>query len=277
MEILKIELRKPYFIMSDKCNIKWRDFQPHVANTISSLIKDKNFVDVTLMSNNYHQISAHRVVLSSCSEYFKNVLSNSNNQSHLVLCLDGVTKEELEDIVTYMYHGEVNINQNDLEKFLELAQKFVLHGLLNSETAVYAKEDEITTYSKDESNDTEKWYEDIFLRQKSLIMNEDIVNNTDSDISLNDTVHQDEKKSFMKSKDSEDIKDIDRKIMRVYRENNIKAFNCNICHYQNGQKEVVKNHVLSQHMSESFYCQYCDHKCSSRNALRVHTFRKHKT
>ena len=70
---------------------------------------------------------------------------------------------------------------------------------------------------------------------------------------------------------------VDSNISRIYKENNIKAFNCNICNYQNSQKEVVKNHVLSQHMSASFYCQYCDHKCSSRNALRVHIFRKHKT
>ena len=66
---------------------------------------------------------------SSCSEFFKNIFKN-NNHSHLLICLDGITSAELENILNYMYDGEVNIFQDDLDRFLAVAQRFKLEGLL---------------------------------------------------------------------------------------------------------------------------------------------------
>ena len=53
-------------------------------------------------------------------------------------------------------------------------------------------------------------------------------------------------------------------------------YNCNICNYQHVQKGIVKNHIEAKHLSLSFFCKYCDHKCNSSGGIRVHMFRKHK-
>ena len=81
-------------IMSEKYNLKWNDFQPHIATSFSSLRNEQKFADVTLMSEYMCHVTAHKVALATCSDYFRKVLEQTNH-SHPMLCLDGINKEEL--------------------------------------------------------------------------------------------------------------------------------------------------------------------------------------
>ena len=81
-------------IIMEKFSLKWNDFEKNVSRTFISLRKQVNLQDVTLVGKDQRQVSAHRLVLSACSEFFKNIF-NTNSQSNLVLYLEGVTSEEL--------------------------------------------------------------------------------------------------------------------------------------------------------------------------------------
>ena len=54
--------------------IKWISFQSNVASAIGQYRENSNYQDVTLVSDDQKQISAHRIVLSAFSGYFNNVL-----------------------------------------------------------------------------------------------------------------------------------------------------------------------------------------------------------
>ena len=99
--------------MSEKFNLKWNDFHSNVSKTFSSLRTDSDFYDVTLVSEDLQQMSAHRVVLSACSQYFSDVLRQTRHSNPL-LCLEGVTSTELQFILDYIYQGEVQIYQENL-------------------------------------------------------------------------------------------------------------------------------------------------------------------
>ena len=79
--------------MSEKFCLKWNDFQSNISKTFSSLRTEEEFYDVTLVSEDQHQVSAHKVVLAACSQYFKNVLKQ-NRHSNPLLCLDSPKQEE---------------------------------------------------------------------------------------------------------------------------------------------------------------------------------------
>ena len=115
--------------MNEKFCLKWNDFQTNVSNTFRKLKTSDNFYDVTLVSDDHQQVSAHKVVLSSSSEYFKNILT-SNQHSHPMLCLSGVNEGDLKNILDFIYNGEAQINQNNLDTFLDIAQRFKLEGLM---------------------------------------------------------------------------------------------------------------------------------------------------
>ena len=65
--------------MAEKFCLKWNDFNSNVISAFSILRTKTNFQDVTLVSDDHKQIFAHRVVLTACSEYFSDVLSQNTH------------------------------------------------------------------------------------------------------------------------------------------------------------------------------------------------------
>merc|ERR1719342_578523 len=138
--------------MTEKLALKWNDFQSNVTSAFSQLRMNTNFEDVTLVSDDHKQISAHRVVLTACSGYFSDILSQ-NTHSHPLLCLDGINFSELNNVLDYIYNGELQIYQEDLERFLQIAQKLQLQGLLSSED--HEQKEKIEELTSSESEITE--------------------------------------------------------------------------------------------------------------------------
>ena len=97
--------------MSEKFCLKWNDFQQNISKSFKSLRCENNFYDVTLVGDDENLVSAHRVVLSSSSEYLKNILQVTKH-GHPILCNEGVPGSDLNQILDYMYNGEVQINQD---------------------------------------------------------------------------------------------------------------------------------------------------------------------
>merc|ERR1712243_33296 len=118
--------------MEEKFCLKWNDFQENTLKTFSNLRNEEEFFDVTLVSEDQKQMMAHKVVLSSSSQYFKNILK-TNKHSHPMLCMTGLTSMDLKNVLDYIYEGEVQIFQNNIDKFLDIAQKLKIEGLLSSE------------------------------------------------------------------------------------------------------------------------------------------------
>ena len=48
----------------EKFSLKWNDFQTTVTNSFKLLKQEKEFFDVTLVSDDQKQIQSHKVVLS---------------------------------------------------------------------------------------------------------------------------------------------------------------------------------------------------------------------
>ena len=57
--------------MTEKFSLKWNDFHSNVSKSFSLLRNEEYLHDVTLVGDDHKQISAHRLVLSACSDYFQ--------------------------------------------------------------------------------------------------------------------------------------------------------------------------------------------------------------
>ena len=131
--------------MSEKFSLKWNDYQSNWIKSLSELRNDKESADVTLISEDKVKFSAHKILLKSCSNVFKFIL-DGNSHANLNMFLGGVSSINLGFILDYIYYGEVNLFQEQLESFLESAQKLEIEGLLGNENN--QNDDEINT--KDE-------------------------------------------------------------------------------------------------------------------------------
>lgn len=110
--------------------LKWNNYQTSLTSTFKDLLACESFVDCTLSCGQGSQtINAHRVVLSACSPYFREVLSNLGAWQHPVIILKDIKYEDLTGIVEFIYHGEVSIDQDCLPGFLQAAESLRIKGL----------------------------------------------------------------------------------------------------------------------------------------------------
>ena len=90
---------------SEKFCLKWNDFESNISGAFRELREEKDFFDVTLACDD-NQIKAHKVIISACSPFFRNVLRQNPHQ-HPLLYMRGVSFTDLQSVLTFMYQGEV--------------------------------------------------------------------------------------------------------------------------------------------------------------------------
>jgi len=112
---------------SEKFCLRWNDFESNISTAFRELRDDKDFFDVTLSCDD-EQIQAHKVILSACSPFFRGVLRR-NPHAHPLLYLKGVKFSDLTAVLNFMYHGEVNVAQEELNSFLAVAEELRVKGL----------------------------------------------------------------------------------------------------------------------------------------------------
>ena len=112
----------------DKFCLKWNDFQENIKTSFSELRGDKDFADVTLACED-GELEGHKVILSSCSPFFNRLLKKTSKHQHPLLYMRGLKASQLRTVVDFIYYGEVNILQEELEGFLLLAEELELKGL----------------------------------------------------------------------------------------------------------------------------------------------------
>ena len=113
--------------MSEKLCLRWNDFQENVNTAFQSLREDNEFADVTLACEDGQQIEAHKVILAASSPFFQSLLKRTRNP-HPLIYMRGVKSENLIAIVDFLYRGEANVYQENLDSFLVLAEELRLKG-----------------------------------------------------------------------------------------------------------------------------------------------------
>ena len=88
--------------MSEKFCLKWNDFEANVSSSFGLLRNEDYLHDVTIVTDDNEQIAAHKLVLSACSEYFKNIFKRNKNPN-LLLCIEGVSSVDLGNVLDYIY------------------------------------------------------------------------------------------------------------------------------------------------------------------------------
>jgi len=119
--------------------LRWNDFESNVSGAFRDLRADSDFFDVTLGCADGHSskaLQAHKVILSACSSTFKQMLrdqARSSAHPHPYIFLRGVSFCDLSAVLDFMYHGEVNVAQEDLNSFLAVAEELQIKGLTQKE------------------------------------------------------------------------------------------------------------------------------------------------
>ena len=249
--------------MSEKFCLKWNDFQSNISKSFARLQGEAQLFDVTLVGQDQRKVSAHRLVLSACSDFFKNIFS-SNTHSHPMLYLDGVDSSDINLMLDYMYQGEVQIQQEHLDRFLEWANKFKLEGLMGSDVE---NSDEMKNADVKHFEDNEDW----ILEQPPLKNNLRNQNIAAPKPRKDSSVRVIQDPSQMIDASNMDVKQLYQELI-VKEDGN---FKCKVCERSMGHKASMERHV-EMHMSGlSYECKNCAETFRSRVILMHHIQSNH--
>ena len=122
---------------SEEFCLRWSDFESNISLAFRELRDEKDFFDVTIACED-EQVNAHKVILSACSPFFRDILRRNPHQYPL-LYLSGVKLVDLQSVLNFMYHGEVSVAQEELNTFLAVAEDLKVKGLTQGKSASVSK------------------------------------------------------------------------------------------------------------------------------------------
>ena len=275
---------------SDKFNLKWDDFKDNITTAFGSLREEKDFADVTLACEDGQQVDAHKVILAASSPFFQNLLKR-NNHTHPLIYMRGMKSEDLVSVVDFLYYGETNVNEENLNDFLAIAEELKLKGLGASQEMV----DEKNPKEKTKSFKTTRPYK--INQEKAMVSKSYILNKEEPPKNTNGVIrdHVQTKSIVAKEEDvcqaivdvtnqsfSGDLKELDVQIKSMMsvgetmvkggrQKNNV----CNVCGKE-GVNSQIKQHIEAKHVEGvSIPCNMCEKIFRTRTSHKWHNANKH--
>ena len=273
-------------------HLEWNDFHQNIASSIRDLRKGLDFSDVTLVCEENQQVEAHRVILTACSPFFSTILKR-NKHSHPMIYMRGLKARQLNDMMDFIYYGEANICQDDIDNFLSLGEELKLKGLSKSNndslniSLQAPKKEKVKrkpkkTFIKDETLEFQSpskenvkpmpQFQDESPEDLSLSTLEDYSIDSDGDapIKAKQTIAVDADIS------TSDLEVKKRSLMVKIKEGEFR-WKCTVCgKMTKGSRGNMTRHMESHIKGVSFPCNRCDKVSRSNGALRMHVFNNHK-
>ena len=257
--------------MSEKFNLSWNDFKDSVSGSFKILRDEKDFFDVTLVTDDEISIEAHKVVLSASSPFFKNILRKSQ-KSHPLVYLSGVHSRDLQFVMDYVYQGQIQIYQDYLDSFMDCATKLKISGLTGQEK--YEEVNPDTTSNMDLEQREETFKQEIPEYDTTKTRNS---SERRTAMPRQRRSQGNEKSLVFPSEGSNvDIESLERQLEENVLKEGI-MFSCFLCGKTSNQKITIKNHIEAVHMDGlSFPCSMCSTVSRCRVNLRNHISKKHR-
>jgi len=257
----------------EKFCLQWNDFQDNIQSSYKQLRNDLELSDVTIACEDGQTIKAHKLIISSSSPILRDIIT-MNKHPHPLIYLRGVDAKKMNYIIDFMYYGEVNIFQEDLEEFLNLAEEFKLKGLHKTSFG----ENDVKIDFIDEFFSTSPGLNNVKEKKVAKFIN---LEQTDK------TIHKRKYHLYDKSgeivlagndkisMDTSGIDELDERINNMMEKQNNSWF-CKICGKSDKNNGNIKNHIEVNHIAGIEYpCKICGKTCRSRKALHMHVFRTH--
>ena len=238
--------------MSEKFNLKWNDFQSTVLQSFKSIRTDKDFLNVTLVTDDEVQIEAHKVILAASSPFLAKILKKSPHK-HPLIFLSGISSINLNLILDYVYLGEVQLFQEQLDDFLLASSKLKISGLTGNEN------EEEYEDSKDVLKNTfEEAQEKEYVVQKQPMQPRRERPHKSQIVAKSSTFEGDTP-----------IEELNR-LLEEQMEKINGIYTCKVCQKTAKDKTNLGRHIEVHLEGLCFTCNECQQQFRSRNSLRCH-------
>ena len=240
--------------MPENLFLQWKDFKENVNSAFGRLRNDREFTDVTLASEDGQQMEAHKVILAASSPFFGEILQK-NRHPHPLIYLKGIQSKHMLTALDFLYFGQANVLEEDLESFLAITEDLRLKG---------------------------------FTEQKQIPINKvvDEKGKYDKDASEENTKKSSQPPSSPNQQDRSKLQALQEKVNAMMEKtdnpvftgtqvsdgtsNEEKVYICKMCGKE-GRVTQISNHIETNHLQGiSIPCALCGKVFTTRNALTIH-------
>ena len=251
--------------MSENLCLQWNDFKENTISAFGNLREDGEFADVTLACKDGEQVEAHKVILAASSPFFQKLL-RQNKHPHPLIFMRGIKSDELLAIVDFLYSGEANVYQENLDSFLAIAEELQLRGLMgrsdtdqreNLDTDLKPPPKEAESVSKITRTAKEHYF------TKKRPSSENV--KPDQTIALPSWFG---------------LEDLEQRVVSMMEKTQHHfgtqlAYVCKMCGKE-ARQGAMKDHIEANHLEGvAIPCNLCDNTFRSRSALRQHMTKQH--
>ena len=265
--------------VNDVFCLRLQDFDTNIRDSWKEIQSQKDFCDVTLACDD-KQMAAHKFIISSSSPVFRNILKQNSNQ-HPFIYLRGVKYKDLSNLLNFIYQGEVNIPQEELNSFLAVAEDLKVRGLSGDEAGKSLNEKQQSPL-KDIFG--EENYDPPPKRKFTRKLDDNEIyksfgtdpKNAKVEMNVGHNIVTETSQVDMDSWDESDIKEqLDSVSFPVSTfKNNMNdagLYSCDNCGKQFRTSYTLKLHVESIHDGIRYSCNQCDYEATTKGHLRTHT------
>ena len=105
---------------AEEYSLVWAGHTDHVVAVLGTMVVSGEHADLTLVCRDKMQFEAHKIILSSCSSFFSDILSNAG-EGKPIIYLPTIGSQEMKSILQYVYKGETSFLQERTQAFIRAA------------------------------------------------------------------------------------------------------------------------------------------------------------
>ena len=257
---------------TEKFNLSWNDFPTNAVSTIRNLVTDTEYTDVTLVSEDRRKIKAHKIILASASQFFREILPEISSHNP-VLFLKGIEHSELLAIIKFIYVGTTEVAQDNLEKFMKAAQDIQIEGL--QENQKHKNRNHYNDYDQYPGIKNKDIKPDFEVEDKYQYIENGLALYQETEEKSTDSWVQDMTEEYH-SFDEYNTKDSNSQ--RRYKQGNYMGgrIKCDQCDREFSRKDNLQTHIQSKHEGKKYSCDKCGSTFGSPTSLSNHRARVHK-
>ena len=251
--------------MSEKLCLQWNDFKENANGAFGNLREDTEFSDVTLVCEDGKQVQAHKIILAASSPFFQNILKRNTNP-HLLIYMREIKSEDLLATIDFLYCGEANVYEDNLDPFLALSKELELKGFMGkADGNELTQTENVKVPAPKTENQPQNGEANISRSYGPFQTNE--IGEVDMTLALT-------------SCSSGNLQELDEKLDSMMektskRQKGQPLYRCKVCgkEAKNGD---LKKHIEPNHLEGvSIPCSSCEKTFRSRSSLAMHNYRNH--